>query len=234
MTVPKMIEMLKNRMPSGEIFRRIRPKKLVELLDLHAYELEQKARLEAEQELEQPSPTDPSAVPNYHHMHSSIHFGDNDPAPQHQPTPAEAVDCPFILLDVRDEEEFENCHIHGAKCYPKARLSRATNYFTPEILAFRGHPQKVVVVYCDYGHTSGEAAQMFAERGFDNIFLLHGGLSEFALQYPNLCGPNPPPPPLQQSKKVSSGVSAASKAPVVHGLKRNKAQPKPGEKKPWK
>ncbi|OHT12524.1 Rhodanese-like domain containing protein [Tritrichomonas foetus] len=211
MTVPKLIAQLKNRMPSGEIFRRIRPKKLVELLALHAYELQEKERLANQENNDDDDLPDNSAVPQYHHMHSSIVFNDEKPASR--PAPArKSVDCPFILLDVRDEEEFENCHIQNASNYPKARLSRATGQFTPEILQFKGHPEKMIVVYCDYGQTSAEAAQMFAEREFDNIFLLHGGLAEFAEEFPNLCGPNAPPKPLNHGKGTTSQHSAATKS----------------------
>ena len=240
MTVPKLIAQLKNRMPTGEIFRRIRPKKLVELLGLHSYELEEKERLAHEAGDVSNEPEDNSNVPQYHHMHSSIVFNDNRSAQPHEPK--RTVDCPFILLDVRDEEEFENCHIQNAENYPKARLSRATGQFTPEILAFKGHPEKMIVVYCDYGQTSGEAAQMFAERGFDNIFLLHGGLAEFAEQFPNLCGPNEPPKPLNQSKSATSQQSAAGRAGKAVKMPAQRKQTRqmqaaaapPGSKPIWK
>lgn len=235
MTVPKLIEQLKNRMPTGEIFRRIRPKKLVDLLSLHAYEMEEAARranVAPEQE------TDDSPVPAYHHMHSSVVFSD-DQKPHQQAT---RYECPFLLLDCRDEEDFENCHIQYAKHYPKARLSRATDQFTPEVLSFRGHPQKMIVLYCDYGQTSGEAAQYFAEHDFDNIFLLHGGLSEFGLEFPDLVGPNPPPPPLNQGKK-GSGASANKSTTATSRAKVNELHPTraaqnaaapSGSKRPWK
>lgn len=237
MTVPKLIAQLKNRMPQGEIFRRIRPKRLVELLSLHAYELQEKERLAAEQDQDQGADAPEGEVPNYHHMHSSIVF--NDQAPSQRPEPKRTVDCPFILLDVRDEEEFERCHITMAENYPKARLSRATGQFTPEILAFRGHPDKMIVVYCDYGQTSGEAAQMFAEREFDNIFLLHGGLADFAEEYPNLVGPGEPPKPLNQPKATSQASAAPGVAKPRTAAKKptramQAAAAPPGSKPVWK
>lgn len=232
MTVPKLIAQLKNKLPKDEIFRRIRPKRLMELLGLYAFELQQLEKLEKQgqpQQVEEDGPT-----PKYHHMHSSVVFNDAPTPAQTRPQPK--IDCPFLLLDVRDEEEFEKCHIQGAKLYPKARLSRATNQFTPEILNYKAHPEKMIIVYCDYGKTSAEAAQMFAERGFDNIFLLHDGLAAFADEYPNLVGPNPPPPPLTPSKKNTAQVSAASKVStaVVRGVHPHATKRDPNEKKPWK
>ena len=235
MTVPKLIEALKNRMPTGEIFRRIRPAKLKELLALHFEELEAKERLA---QVEPEAEHEDGPVPAYHHMHSSIVFDDKE-QPKPQPKAYEVVDCPFILLDVRDEDEFEQCHIHLAKCYPKARLSRATGQFTPEILTYRDRPDGMVVVYCDYGQTSGEAAQMFAERGFSNVFLLHGGLADFAEEYPTLVGPGEPPKPQKPQKKTTQSSAAsmaggprpAQKKPTRAALA---VAAKPGDKKVWK
>ncbi|EAX97966.1 Rhodanese-like domain containing protein [Trichomonas vaginalis G3] len=233
MTIPKLITQLKNKLPKDEIFRRIRPKRLMELLGLYAFELHQ---LEMQEKAagQGPAPEDDGPTPKYHHMHSSVVFNDT-PAPAQAPLKPK-IDCPFLLLDVRDEEEFEKCHIQGAKLYPKARLSRATNQFTPEILQYKAHPEKMIIVYCDYGKTSAEAAHMLAERGFDNIFLLHEGLAAFADEFPNLVGPNPPPPPLTPSKKNTAQVSAASKVStaVVRGVHPHATKRDPNEKKPWK
>ncbi|KAH0794097.1 centrosomal protein [Histomonas meleagridis] len=237
MTVPKYIEKLKNRLPKGEIFRRIRPQKLVDLLAAYDYELQEKARLESSQESTSDL-EDNSNVPSYHHMHSSITFNDEQPN-RSTSTPSSQIDCPFILYDVRDEEEYENCHIKNAKWYPKSRLSRATGQFTSEVLSYKSQPDKMIVLYCDYGELSAEAAQMFAERGFDNIFLLHGGLAEFASEFPNLVGPNAPPRPLTPSKKPSAMHSAVSgrKTPVSQRSPSRAARAvaaRPGERKPWK
>lgn len=238
MTVPKLIAALKNKLPKDEIFRRIRPKRLMELLGLYAFQLQQyNKKVEEEAELSSkrdPNEYDDGTVPRYHHMHSSLVFSDA-PVPQPKHVQPE-VECPFLLLDMRDEEEFEKCHIQGAKLYPKARLSRATNQFTPELLAFKAHPEKMIVVYDDYGKMSAEAAQMMAERGFDNIFLLHEGLAAFAEEFPNLVGPQAPPPPITPSKRTTASVSAATKVStaVVRGVKPRVTKREPGERKPWK
>lgn len=52
---------------------------------------------------------------------------------------------PFLLLDVRDEEEYERGHVVTALHYPRAMLSRASNMFTKEILQFRNQEDKVGV-----------------------------------------------------------------------------------------
>ncbi|POI23023.1 hypothetical protein CIB84_013230, partial [Bambusicola thoracicus] len=45
-------------------------------------------------------------------------------------------DCPFLLLDVRDRDAYDQCHIVGAYSYPIAMLSRAMNPYTNSILEY--------------------------------------------------------------------------------------------------
>ncbi|NWT07353.1 CEP41 protein, partial [Mionectes macconnelli] len=45
-------------------------------------------------------------------------------------------DCPFLLLDVRDRDAYEQCHIVGAYSYPIATLSRTMNPYTNSILEY--------------------------------------------------------------------------------------------------
>ena len=42
----------------------------------------------------------------------------------------------------------------------------------------------MVIVYCDDERVSREAAKTFVDRGVDNIFLLTGGMLEFAVEFP--------------------------------------------------
>jgi rhodanese-related sulfurtransferase len=109
-------------------------------------------------------------------------------------------------------DEFEHCHIQNAKCHPKTRLSRATGQFSSEILTFRGQPNEMIILYCDDGQVSAEAALRDVQRYFDNIFLLHGGLADFAAEYPNLVGPGEPPQrPVSQNQKPTAQSTARPK-----------------------
>ena len=42
---------------------------------------------------------------------------------------------PYLLLDIRDSEQFESSRIITAESYPKTMLSRA-NYETPSLLKY--------------------------------------------------------------------------------------------------
>ena len=73
--------------------------------------------------------------------------------PPPQPHPPSSSSLPYLLLDVRDKESYDQCHIIGgdqqncvimlylilsviAHSYPAVTLSRSCNYFTREILDF--------------------------------------------------------------------------------------------------
>ncbi|KAH0617195.1 hypothetical protein JD844_029015 [Phrynosoma platyrhinos] len=45
-------------------------------------------------------------------------------------------DCPFLLLDVRERDAYDQCHIVGAYSYPIATLSRTMNPYTNNILEY--------------------------------------------------------------------------------------------------
>lgn len=47
-----------------------------------------------------------------------------------------ASGCPYLILDVREKDDYDQCHIIGAMNYPVAMLSRSFNYFTKEILTY--------------------------------------------------------------------------------------------------
>lgn len=100
---------------------------------------------------------------------------------------AEAVakEKPFLVLDIRPVEDFEVCHIVGAKSYPSVRLTRAVNYETKEMLAFKNKADRVIVVY-DYDELqAARFATTLVQRGYDNVFMLSGGLRVALIKFPH-------------------------------------------------
>lgn len=89
------------------------------------------------------------------------------------------LDLPYLLLDLRDKDDYEKCHIISALSYPTAMLSRSVNNETKELLAYKNQPGKIVVVYDDDEKIGPRAATTLVERGYDNIFLLSGGNWKF-------------------------------------------------------
>lgn len=131
-------------------------------------------------------------------------FNINDPEDDDLSTPRSdpSSDIPYLLLDLRDPDDFEKCHIISAKNYPAAMLSRSVNNFTNDILQYRNKAGRIIVMYDEDERIATKAATTFAQRGFDNTFLLSGGLKVAAQKFPHSlitgtlppsCVPPPPP-----------------------------------------
>ncbi|XP_029471891.1 centrosomal protein of 41 kDa isoform X2 [Rhinatrema bivittatum] len=93
-------------------------------------------------------------------------------------------DCPFLLLDVRDRDAYNSCHIIGAHCYPIAMLSRTMNPFTSDILQFKNAHGKIIILYDEDERIASQAATTMCERGFENVFMLSGGLKIISQKFP--------------------------------------------------
>ena len=85
------------------------------------------------------------------------------------------LDLPYLLLDLRDRDDYEQCHMITALSYPVAMLSRSINNETPDMLAYKNQPGKIIVVYDDDERLGPKAATTLVQRGYDNLFLLSGG-----------------------------------------------------------
>ena len=95
-------------------------------------------------------------------------------------TPVKSLDAPaakdymnraaadaFVLLDVRQPEEYEAEHLPGAKLIPLADLGARLSELDPEMPA---------IVYCAIGGRSRVASQVLAGKGFKEVFNLSGGI----------------------------------------------------------
>lgn len=119
-------------------------------------------------------------------------------------------DCPFLLLDVRDRDAYDQCHIVGAYSYPIAMLSRAMNPYTNSILEYKNAHGKIIILYDDDERLASQAATTMCERGFENLFMLSGGLKVLAQKVPEglITGSLP------ISCQVAAPTGSARKKPV--------------------
>ncbi|NXM30800.1 CEP41 protein, partial [Oxyruncus cristatus] len=122
-------------------------------------------------------------------------------------------DCPFLLLDVRDRDAYDQCHIVGAYSYPIATLSRTMNPYTNSILEYKNAHGKIIIVYDNDERLASQAATTMCERGFENLFMLSGGLKVLAQKIPEglITGTLPlscqvPAPPGSARRKTSPRV----------------------------
>ena len=114
---------------------------------------------------------------------------------------------PYLLVDMREIEEFQICHLLQARSFPYAMLRR--DRLHPDIYQFRNVPERLVIVYCNDERISRLAAKDLVDRGVDNVFLLTGGMQEFAYEYPSFCEGAPPSPPRQKQLPKSKNTRCA-------------------------
>ncbi|XP_062277072.1 centrosomal protein of 41 kDa [Scomber scombrus] len=118
-------------------------------------------------------------------------------------------DCPYLLLDVRDRDEFDRCHIISAHSFPIALLSRTMNPYTKEVLEYKNAAGKIIIVYDEDERIASQAATTMCERGFENLFLLSGGLKLISQRFPEAMTTGSIPtscfssPPTSRGKRLS-------------------------------
>lgn len=75
----------------------------------------------------------------------------------------------FILVDVREREEYERGHLEGAVSLPLSELLKA-----PQMLP----GEKIIIVYCSHGGNSILAARELSRLGY-HVINTCGGLSYY-------------------------------------------------------
>jgi len=100
---------------------------------------------------------------------------------------------PYLLLDVRDLDDFNQWHIKSARNYQHTMLSRVMNYETKDLLTYKNKPGYIIVLYDEDETLSQKVATTFVQRGYDNIYLLSGGLNLAWRRFDNslICGSPP-------------------------------------------
>lgn len=77
-----------------------------------------------------------------------------------------------LVLDVRDSNEFRKGHITASVNIPFKDLAK-------RISEISSHQQKPVVVICKMGQHAGAATKQLRASGFEQVYRLGGGLSEW-------------------------------------------------------
>lgn len=88
------------------------------------------------------------------------------------------VDTDFLLIDLREPEEYEQFHIREALNYPGTHIKR--DKFLPQLYAYKNKESKIIVVYHFDEKRGIEYVNQMHEKGFDNLYLLNGGIEGFA------------------------------------------------------
>ena len=117
----------------------------------------------------------------------------------------------FVLLDLRDPEDYVRCRIRYALSFPAPNVTR--DRILPEMFRIKNQAGKLIIIYAADERPGVEYAQKLAQRGFENIYLVTGGLEEFIKAYPSyLEGTHlpRPPPQIKSFRSSDSDISANS------------------------
>ena len=90
----------------------------------------------------------------------------------------------FLLLDLRDPEEYDFWRIKEAINYPAANIGR--DKIIPELYRFKNKANKLIVIYMGDERKGTAAANLMAEKGYENVFLLSGGIDQFNEEFHSL------------------------------------------------
>lgn len=116
---------------------------------------------------------------------------------------------PYLVLDVREIEEFEECHLYEAVSYPAPRISQ--DRITPQLFSYKNKDGKMIIVYSNEEKVAAGVATTFVQKGWDNVYMLSGGLKKTAEMYPLIVEGELPEAlyPSPKSSRVSSRMSSA-------------------------
>lgn len=80
--------------------------------------------------------------------------------------------------------------------YPAANIAR--DKMIPELFRFKNKPNKLIIVYMGDERKGCAAANLLVEKGYENTFLLSGGIDQFNEEFHSLVeGRDVPKPRIQ-------------------------------------
>ncbi len=80
---------------------------------------------------------------------------------------------PFLLIDCREQDEWNLCHIHGAELMPLSVFAEQSRVrFT--------NPEERLVIHCHHGMRSAQAAHFLRQRGIPLAWSMAGGIEAWS------------------------------------------------------
>lgn len=81
----------------------------------------------------------------------------------------------FVLLDVREENEYEIARIEGSLLIPMSQLGVRMD-------ELESHQQSRIIVHCHHGLRSMQVTKALRMRGFARVQNMTGGIDDWSLQ----------------------------------------------------
>ncbi|XP_011406179.1 PREDICTED: centrosomal protein of 41 kDa-like [Amphimedon queenslandica] len=143
---------------------------------------------------------------------------------QSSPGKDDSQEIPYLLLDVRDTEKYQQCHIITAQSYPLCMLSRSRNPYTKEMYHYKNRSGCIIILYDEDETIAPDVATKLSQRDFDNVFMLSGGMKVLYKTFPDgfltgvvpkSCLPSPPLPSVGGHRKSSTSRSSIDIVPTT-------------------
>ena len=93
-------------------------------------------------------------------------------------------DTTFLLLDMREQSEYDEFHIKESINFPAPNVTR--DKIIPELFRFRNKEDKLIIIYMLDERSGTASAKLLYEKGYDNVYLLSGGIEEFLINHQDL------------------------------------------------
>ena len=87
--------------------------------------------------------------------------------------------------------------------------------FTQLIISFKNKPNRFIIVYHETDQTTIPFVNMLVEKGFENIFLLTGGIFEFIVRYHEYIEGTNIPMKVEKFNDTDSKMSIMRKPTVI-------------------
>lgn len=78
----------------------------------------------------------------------------------------------FVVIDVREDHEWEEGHITDALHIKRGNLETEIEGAVP-------NKSSLIILYCRSGGRSTAAAQMLQQMGYENVYSLQGGITAY-------------------------------------------------------
>lgn len=77
-----------------------------------------------------------------------------------------------LVVDLRDNNAFQQGHIIGAKNIPQSRLAQ-------ELKELEKYKTKPIILTCDMGRLSPSSGVLLRKQGFEKVYMLIGGIQNW-------------------------------------------------------
>jgi len=82
---------------------------------------------------------------------------------------------PFLLLDCREQNEYDQCRIAGAELFPMSQIQERSG-------ELEGRKNDLIIVHCHHGGRSLRVARWLRQQGFAQAQSMAGGIDGWSVQ----------------------------------------------------